>query len=90
MKKKTKIETKAKDSTNEIKELLVPIAMYEAKSAFYKLKLAKVVVKEGSKVVVKGSKAAFKGAKIVGSNIQTTIKKRKENKKEKGDYDEKE
>ena len=82
-------ESKEKKVVEEIRELLVPIAVHEAKSAFYKLKLAKVVVLEGGKIAAKGAVIAANGAKFAGGKIQTAAKKHKENKEKKGGKNEK-
>lgn len=50
---------KAKTTKEEIAELLKPIAIHEAKSAFYKAKLVKVVVAKGAEVAAKTSKKAY-------------------------------
>lgn len=85
----SKCDSKEKTPMKEIRELLVPIAVHEAKGAFYKLKLAKVVVHEGGKIAAKGAVIAAKGAKFAGGKIQTMAKNHKENKKNKGGKDEK-
>lgn len=89
LKLKCELKSEEKKPIEEIRELLVPIAVHEAKSAFYKLKLAKVVVFEGGKIAVKGAVIATNSAKIAGSKIQTMAKKHKENKKKRGDKIEK-
>lgn len=82
-------KSKEKKPMEEIRELLVPIAVHEAKSAFYKLKLAKVVVIEGGKIAAKGAVIAAKGAKVAGGKIQTMAENHKKNKKQKGGKNEK-
>lgn len=78
-----------KKPMEEIRELLVPIAVHEAKSAFYKLKLAKVVAVEGGKIALKGANVAAKGAKIASERLQVMAENHKKNKKEKGGKNEK-
>lgn len=82
-KAETEIDTEQKKPMEEIRELLVPIAVHEAKSAFYKLKLAKVVAVEGGKIAAKGAVVAAKGAKVAGEKIQTLAENHKSNKKKK-------
>jgi len=82
-------KSKEKKPMQEIRELLVPIAVHEAKSAFYKLKLAKVVVVEGGKIATKGAVIAAKGAKAASGKIQTMAENHKKNKKKKGGRNEK-
>lgn len=55
--------TKPKTAKEEIAELLKPIAIHEAKSAFYKAKLAKVVLSKGATVAAKTSKKAYESFK---------------------------
>ncbi len=75
-----KSESDHKKPAEEIKDLLVPLAIYEAKSAFYKLKIAKVVAFEGAKLAKKGAITAAKGAKIASSRVNTMVKNHKEKK----------
>lgn len=95
---KAKVEDKSdkKKAIEEIRELLIPLAIYEAKSTFYKIKIAKVVAIKGSKLAVKGAVLAGKGAviaidgaKIAGGKIQTISKNHKQNKNDKGGKNEK-
>ena len=44
---------KGKTTKNEIKELLIPIGIHEAKSAYYKLKLVKVVASKSINAIKK-------------------------------------
>lgn len=56
-------KVKPKTTKDEIAELLKPIAIHEAKSAFYKAKLAKVVLSKGATVAAKTSKKAYESFK---------------------------
>lgn len=71
-----KSENKSESMKDEITDLLKPIAIHEAKSAFYKAKLAGYVLK-------KGAQGAKKTSKFIHEKTSDYLSERKKKKKNK-------